>query len=160
MAERMSYEVPPTRTEPTAAEAMQKLIESLHQHGFLRLATDVVNANTQIAKVLVDGLNQPGSLNAMQNLTLLFKALATIPPEDFNPLLLAVTAAAKGMRENAHAPADKGAPGIRGIIKMLNDEELWQGVKPVMAGMRAFGREINKPAEKPISRYSGKPSHA
>jgi len=24
----------------------------------------------------VDGLNQPGSLNAMQNLTLLFKALA------------------------------------------------------------------------------------
>ncbi len=81
MAEPLKYDVPPTRTEPTANEALATLLESLHQHGFLRLATDIVNANTQIAGVLVDGLNQPGALNAMQNLSLVFKALATISPE-------------------------------------------------------------------------------
>ncbi|MFC7509610.1 hypothetical protein ACFQUX_25425 [Pantoea stewartii] len=81
MAEPLKYDVPPTRTEPTANEALATLLESLHQHGFLRLATDIVNANTQIAGVLVDGLNQPGALNAMQNLSLVFKALATISPK-------------------------------------------------------------------------------
>lgn len=156
MAERMRYEVPPTRTEPTAAEAMDKLIESLHQHGFLRLATDMVNANSQIAKVLVEGLNQPGSQNAMQNISLLFKTLATIPPEEFTPMLLAIAAAAKGIREGARTPAEKSAPGIRGILKMLNDEDLWRSIKPVLAGARAFSYEIGQPAEKPISRYSGK----
>ena len=37
MAERMQYDVPPTRTEPTAKESLDTLLESLHQHGFLRL---------------------------------------------------------------------------------------------------------------------------
>jgi len=48
MAERMKYQVPPTRTEPTAREAMDELIENLHQHGFLRLANDLVKSNNEV----------------------------------------------------------------------------------------------------------------
>lgn len=55
MAERMNYEVPPTRTEPDAGEALNTLLENLHKHGFLRLANDLVCANTEIAKVVVSG---------------------------------------------------------------------------------------------------------
>lgn len=160
MAEPLKYDVPPTRTEPTANEALATLLESLHQHGFLRLATDIVNANTQIAGVLVDGLKQPGALNAMQNLSLVFKALATIPPEEFNPVLLGIVNAAKAMRGAGLAGEDKSAPGIRGIIRLLKDEELWRGIKPALAGVRAFGREMKQPSEKPISRYSGKPTQS
>ncbi|QZE31354.1 DUF1641 domain-containing protein [Pantoea ananatis] len=160
MAEPLKYDVPPARTEPTANEALATLLESLHQHGFLRLATDLVNANTQIAGVLVNGLNQPGALNAVQNLSLIFKALATIPPEEFNPVLLGMVNAAKAMRASGTGAEEKTRPGIRGIIRLLNDEELWRGITPALAGVRAFGHEMKQPSEKPISRYSSKKSHA
>ncbi len=45
------------------------------------------------------------------------------------------------------AGEDKSAPGIRGIIRLLKDEELWRGIKPALAGVRAFGREMKQPSE-------------
>lgn len=81
MAERMKYQVPPTPTEPTAREAMDELIENLHQHGFLRMANDLVKSNSEVGKILVSGLNQPGTQNALQNLSILMMTLGSVPPE-------------------------------------------------------------------------------
>lgn len=160
MAERLSYQVPPARTEPTAQEALDTLLESLHQHGFLRLANDLVKANADIGKILAGGLNKPGTQNAMQNLSLLFMALSTIPPERFNHLLLAAKAGIMAVKPASdEAKRHSAAPGIRGVIKLLSDEEFWQGLRPIFAGVQAFAREMHRPETKPITRYSGKVSH-
>lgn len=160
MAERLTYQVPPARTEPTAQEALDTLLESLHQHGFLRLANDLVCANADIGKILAQGLNKPGAQNALQNISLLLMTLGTMPPERFNHVLLALKSGMMAVKPASdEMKQGAAAPGIRGVIKLLNDDDLWQGLRPIFAGIKAFAREMHKPEEKPITRYSGKASH-
>lgn len=158
MAERIHYDVPPARSEPDAREALDTLLASLHQHGFLRLANDVVCANSEIAQILVAGLNRPGAQAALQNISLLFMALSQVPPERFNQLLLALAAGANAPDRQAQQP-QHAAPGIRGALRWLKDEQFWQGIAPLLAGLRAFTAALDEPADKPITRYSGKPTH-
>ncbi|MFD1802761.1 DUF1641 domain-containing protein [Mixta tenebrionis] len=161
MAERMSYEVPPPKTAPDAHDALHELLHSLHRHGFLRLANDMVCANTQIAKVLVDGLNKPGSQNALQNLSALLMALADIPPGEFYKTISAVKAALNAVNHHAQTQQQQAAPGVSGTWKLLHDEDLWHAVMPLVAGLKAFAGAMEQPApEKPISAFSGKDSHA
>ena len=160
MAERMQYEVPPTRTEPDASEALSTLLENLHKHGFLRLANDLVCANTDIAKVLVGGLNKPGSQVAIQNISLLLMAISRVPPERFNQLLMALTDGANALSRQSDTEQKRGAPGIKGMIKILRDDDLWLTVTPLLSALRAFSTSMEKGPEKPITRYSGKDSHA
>lgn len=98
MAEPLHYQPTPTRTESSAQEALNELLENLHQHGFLRLANDMVKANNDIGKIVAAGLNRPGTQNAVQNLSLLFMTLSTVPPERFNHLLLALRDALLAMK--------------------------------------------------------------
>lgn len=161
MAERLSYTVPPTRTEKTAQEAMDELVENLHEHGFLRLANDAIKANNDIGKILVAGLNRPGTQSALQNISLILMTLSTIPPERLNHILLALRDAAMAMKPASDATQQEAnaAPGIRGVLHLLNDEKLWQGLRPLFAALEAFSTGMQREEEKPITRYSGKPSN-
>jgi len=159
MAERIKFQVPPTPIESTAREAMDELIENLHQHGFLRLANDLVKSNSEVGKILVSGLNQPGTQNALQNLSLLMMTLGSVPPERFNHLLLAVRDAAMAVRPaQEQERQEKAAPGIRGIIRLLRDEELWRGLRPIFAALKVFSQQTDQEEQKPITRFSGKSS--
>src|SRR5690606_6273196 len=71
MAKPIDYEVKPTPTDPTAREELDTLLQSLHERGVLRFANDLVCAQTDIAKVVVDGLGKQETLNAIQNLSIL-----------------------------------------------------------------------------------------
>lgn len=162
MAERQEYQVPPASTETTAQEMLHTLTESLHEHGFLRLLNDVVRANTDIARILVAGMNQPGSQNAMQNLSLLFITLSKIPPEHFNHLLQALKSGVMAVRqdnERNEPKHEETAPGVLGMMKLLNDEALWRGLIPIVNGLKAFGEEIRKEEQKPVTRNTGKETH-
>lgn len=132
----------------------------MHEHGVLRLVNDVVAANTQIAKVLVDGLNKEGTLNAIQNLSVLAMALSRIPPEQFYKVAFAAKDAFSHVSQHATQAQDTEAPGVTGAYKMLHDETLWQAITPIMEGLKAFTAGLNKDADKPISAFSGKPSDA
>ncbi|WP_439292151.1 MULTISPECIES: DUF1641 domain-containing protein [Rahnella] len=166
MAERQEYQVPPARTLTTAQEMLHTLTESLHEHGFLRLMKDLVRANTDIASILVAGLNQPGAQNATQNLSLLFITLSKIPPEHFNHLLLALKSGVMAIRQNegkSHSneepKLEETAPGVLGVMKLLNDEALWRGLMPIVNGLKAFGEELQKEEQKPVTRNTGKKTH-
>lgn len=159
MAEPLHYQPTLTRTEPSAQEALNELLENLHQHGFLRLANDMVKANNDIGKIVAAGLNRPGTQNAVQNLSLLFMTLSTVPPERFNHLLLALRDALLAMKPASDtAQQEKSAPGVSGVLKLLNDEALWQGIRPLLAALETFARAMQGDEDKPITRYSGKPS--
>lgn len=159
MAEPLHYQPTLTRTEPSAQEALNELLENLHQHGFLRLANDMVKANNDIGKIVAAGLNRPGTQNAVQNLSLLFMTLSTVPPERFNHLLLALRDALLAMKPASDtAQQEKSAPGVSGVLKLLNDEALWQGIRPLLAALETFAHAMQGDEEKPITRYSGKPS--
>lgn len=162
MAEPINYDVPPSKTAPDAQDALHELLHSLHHHGFLRLANDMVSANTQIAKVLVEGLNKPGSQNALQNLSVLLMALSDIPPGQFHKTVYAFKSALNAV--NMHAETQQHhdvAPGVSGAWKILHDESIWHAIMPLVAGLKAFAGAMEQPApDKPISAFSGKDSHA
>lgn len=53
MTERQSPDTTPPHTEPSAHDALEHLLGSLHRHGFLHLATEVVSANARLADTFV-----------------------------------------------------------------------------------------------------------
>lgn len=160
MAEPINYDVKPTRIGPDAHEELARLLESLHRHGVLRLANDLVCANSQVAKVVVDGLNKEGTLNALQNLSILLMALSRIPPGRFYKMVFAVKDALDSAGSYRADKDGEEAPGLSGAYRMLNDEDLWRSLHPLIAGIKAFSQRLDQDEEKPISAFTRKPSGA
>lgn len=158
MAERISHDVTPPKIGPDAHEELEQLLQTLHEHGVLRLANDVVGANTKIASVVVDGLGKESTLNGIQNLAILGMMLSEIPPERFYRVTFAIKEALD--RVGQHRPVQEGgdAPGVSGVYRMLNDDELWRAVAPLVDGLKAFAERLDKPVDKPVSDFFGKPT--
>jgi len=159
MAKAIDYQPEPAKIGPDAHEELARLLESLHQHGVLRLANDLVGANQDIAQVLVKGLQREGTLNAMQNISVLLLALSSIPPEKMYKLAFGLRDMADALSQPAGA-GEHNAPGLQGAWKMLQDEDLWHALQPLLSGMKAFTRRMEQPVDKPISAWTGKPSDA
>lgn len=159
MAEPITHEPTLATTAPTAHEALEQLLETLHRSGLLRLANDLAAARQDIAGILFNGLNLEGSRSAAQNIATVLIMLAQIPPAHFYKIadtakdaLLAATQEPAGERE---------PPGVRGVYRALQDEETWRALEPLIQAVMAFGKSLRKPAPaKPISALTGKPSNA
>ena len=160
MAPRLSYQVKPAKVGPDAHEELERLLETLHHHGALRLANDLVAANAGIVRVLVEGLSKPGSLNAIQNLSILLMALSRIPPAEFYKVVFAFRDAFEAVSQHKAEEKHGDAPGISGAYRMLHDEDLWGALMPLIAGLKTFAGRLDRPVDKPISDFTGKPSDA
>ena len=161
MAKAIDYTPEPPRIGPTAHEELERLLQSLHEHGMLRFANDLVASNNEWMQVIVNGLSRKGSLNVIQNLSVLLMALSTIPPERMYKLAFGLRDLISEVSREQEKPAEEsGAPGARGAWKMLHDDELWQALTPLLNGMKAFSRRMEEEVDKPISSFSGKPSDA
>lgn len=162
MAKAIDYQVEPPVIGPTAEEELQRLLQTLHEHGLLRLANDLVASNNDWLKVIVDGLSRKGSLNVIQNISVLLMALSTIPPEQTYKLAFGLRdfMAELSREEQPPQSGNGSAPGARGAWKMLHDDELWHSLTPLLNGMKAFSRRMEEEVDKPISSFSGKPSDA
>ena len=156
MAERLDYDVKPTPIGPDAREELDTLLETLHQRGVLRFANDLAGSHDRLLKVLVDGMSKEGSLNAIQNLSILGMALSRIEPAQFYKIVFAFQSAFGAV--SRYKPDDKHdeAPGVTGAYKMLHDDELWAALMPIIEGLKTFASGLDKEAEKPITAFSGK----
>lgn len=159
MAKSIEYQPEPAKIGPDAHEELDRLLETLHQHGVLRLLNDLVGANNEVAQVLVKGLQREGTLNAIQNISVIFLALSSLPPDRVYKLAFGLRDMADALSQPAQSE-EQHAPGVQGVWKMLQDEDLWRSLKPVLNGMKAFSRRMEEPVDKPISAFTGKPSDA
>lgn len=160
MAEPIDYDVKPTKTEPDAKDELDRLLQSLHQHGVLRMVNDLVCANTAITNVLVDGFNKDGTLNVIQNLSILAMALSRVQPDEFYRLVFALKDAGAAVSQWRAPDHDNLAPGVKGTYRLLHDESLWHAITPLLEGLKAMGEGMKRPVDKPISQFTGKPSDA
>ena len=159
MAERIDYEVKPTPIDPSASEELERLLQGLHEQGVLRFANNVVRAQTPLAQVLIDGIGKEGTLNAIQNLSILGMALSRIPPDEFYKMVFGMKDALTEFNKQAGANEDSGtAPGIRGTYSMLHDEELWASLTPLIDALKVFSHRMSKDADKPVTEFTGKPT--
>ncbi|HDZ57431.1 MAG TPA: DUF1641 domain-containing protein [Pseudomonas xinjiangensis] len=158
MAEQLDYDVKPTRIGPDAHEELDRLLHSLHDQGVLRFANDLVCSSSEVTKVLVNGISKEGSLNAIQNLSILGMALSRIPPSQFYKIVFGLKDAVEEMNRHDPGKHDSEAPGISGAYKMLHDDKLWAALTPVIDGLKVFADRLGKEADKPITEFSGKPT--
>lgn len=160
MAEPLDFKPTPVRTETTAQEEWDRLLDTLHRHGVLRLANDLVARNQDIAAIVVKGLETEGARNVMQNVSALAMVLGKVPPGAVYKFADALREAAAALDED-HRDADEAAPGVRGVYRLLNDDELWRTLTPLARAVVTFGRAMARHSpEKPIVAHSGKPSDA
>ncbi len=161
MAPRLEYEVKPGREiGQDAHDELELLLRSLHDHGVLRLANDIVAANAEIAKVVVAGLSTEGSMRAIQNLSILLMALSRIEPARFYKVVFALKDACLEVEGHQAGKGGDEAPGLSGAYKMLHDEELWHALAPLIDGLKRFARRLDTDVDTPISAFSGKRTNA
>ena len=162
MAPRLEFTATPRENaEPGAQDELALLLDSLHRHGFLRFANDVVSANGALAKVVVDGLNTEGALRAMQNISILLMALTRIEPNQFYKVVFAAKDALASVRAHQEETRDEdgnAAPGLTGAYKLLNDQDLWRALMPMIDGLKLFAGRLGEEVEKPITAFTGKPT--
>lgn len=156
MAQRLNYEVKPTPIGPSAQEELDTLLETLHQRGVLRLANDLAGSHDRLLKVLIDGVSKEGSLNAIQNLSILGMALSRIEPAQFYKMVFAFQAAVGAVGRYKPDQKHDEAPGVTGAYKMLHDDELWAALMPIIEGLKTFASGLDKEVDKPITEFSGK----
>ncbi|WP_063552875.1 DUF1641 domain-containing protein [Burkholderia territorii] len=153
----MSATTPPT-PEPDAHHALESLLGSLHRHGFLHFANEVVSANAQMAETLVDAFDKPGMQSGVQNLAALLMALSRIPPEQFGK---AVFAAADALHHVGAWKPDEHehvAPGVRGAYRLLHDEALWDALTPLLEGLKVFAQGLAREPRNPVGTPVSEPS--
>lgn len=152
MAERLNYTVPEPPKADTAREEFEQLIENLSDAGVLRFANDVLKASPKVSEILLRGANTEESRNAVQNLSLLLMALGRLPPERMAVITRAFTDGLDSMEQAATKEAHERAPGLLGTYRLLQDEELWAGLRPMLAGVRGFSRRLHEPPDKPAAK--------
>ncbi|MDV6319401.1 DUF1641 domain-containing protein [Chromohalobacter sp. HP20-39] len=160
MAERIDYTPPPNEDlEPSAQQELERLLQGLHEHGFLRFADDLVRSNTQLAQNLTDALSREGSLNAIQNLSTLLIAISSIPPGQFHKTVYAARDAFIAMEKEAHDDKKRQqTSGVSGVFRLLKDDELWQAMSPMVSGLKTFTERLDREVERPVSDRTGKSS--
>lgn len=156
MAKAILHEPKAAKINPDAHEELERLLETLHENGVLRFANDLVGAKTPVTKTLVEGLSTEGSLNAMQNIAILFMALSRIPPNEFYKTVFAAKEMFGRVGNHRSEGTGSDAPGVIGAYKMLHDDELWRAIMPVLEGLKSFGKDLDKEVTNPISAFSGK----
>ena len=159
MAKSIEYQPEPAKIGPDAHDELERLLETLHQHGVLRLVNDLVAANNEVAQVLVKGLQREGTLNVIQNVSVIVLALSSLPPDRVYKLAFSLRDMADALSQPEQTREQK-APGVQGVWKMLQDDDLWRSLQPVLNGLKAFSRRMEEQVDKPISSYTGKPSDA
>ncbi|RXE47037.1 DUF1641 domain-containing protein [Chromohalobacter israelensis] len=161
MAERIDYTPPPKGSlNPSANEEWERLLEGLHEHGFLRFANDLVRSNTQLAQILTNALSREGSMNAIQNLSTLLITLSSIPPGQFHKTAFAARDAFTVMEASVRNEHENDkAPGISGAFHLLKDEDLWHALTPILEGLKAFTNSLDRDVERPAADRTDKSSN-
>ncbi|UVE70438.1 DUF1641 domain-containing protein (plasmid) [Burkholderia pyrrocinia] len=156
MTERQPPDITPPPAEPGAHDALEHLLGSLHRHGFLHLANEVVSANARLADTFVDAFDKPGMQSGMQNLAVLLMALSRIPPERFGKAVFAAADALHHVGAWQPAQHEHVAPGVRGTYRLLHDEALWDALTPLLEGLKVFAQGLARDPEQAVTGFGEK----
>lgn len=160
MAKPIPYQPEPPKLGPDAHEELETLLQTMHQHGVLRLANDLISANSQIASTIMQGLNTPGALNAVQNLAAMLMALGRIPPTDFYKVVMALKDGFECLARPVPAAEAVDPRGILGAYKLLKDDDLWRGLAPMVKMVKEIVKGLNRKVEGPAADFYGKSTNA
>lgn len=140
MAQPLKYDVPPARAEQTAREEALDLLETMREHGTLRVLNGFFGQLSEVAEVATKGLDTPGGRNAVGTLLILLKALGQTDPDGVQAALDEVTA---GLRRAGRSFREE-PPGFFRLICQLGNADVRRGLRAALILLGALGRGTRK----------------
>ncbi|MDI3297846.1 MAG: DUF1641 domain-containing protein [Bacillota bacterium] len=132
--ERLAFEV--ARHEEAIREAL-RLLQALHDHGWLRLAAALLENGDRVAARGLEELARPRNLRALRNLVAIAGTLSRVEPAQVERL-------SGGLAPALQAAADRleaGEPvGLLGLARQAREPAVNRGLQALLAALAAFGR--------------------
>ncbi len=132
MAEPISFEPPVAKIDPTAQEELGALLQTLHDHGLIRLAEIGIDGGMDALAVILERLDKPSTHRTLENLARLSQLPGTL-----DPILL--EAVSKGIQEAGKVLALELTPTFGQILRSAFDPKVRRGIALALAFARGVG---------------------
>lgn len=142
MARPLDYRPEPTPPDAATAD-LERLLETLHQRGALRLLNALVGGLPGVAEPLLGQLDTPVGRNLLVNLTALGRGLGEIDSDAFHEVMEGV---GKGLTA-ARASLDEEPPGLIGLTGELSNRDVRRGLHAVLTLLATLGRHLHEQAD-------------
>jgi uncharacterized protein YjgD (DUF1641 family) len=152
MAQSIPFTVPPldprevlrVRVERAPAEhadailAAYDLLQALHDHGVLDVATSALSASDELLEKIVDSANTPPATRALRNLMFWRQVLGRIEPAWFQGIFQAIP---DGL---ATATAERGEPvSVWKVLRRATSRDSLRGLAAAVDFLESFGRHLH-----------------
>jgi uncharacterized protein YjgD (DUF1641 family) len=118
--------------------AAYDLLQALHDHGVLEVATGALSASDELLAKIVDSANTPPAIRALRNLMFWRQVLGRIEPTWFQGIFQAIP---DGL---ATATAERGEPvSAWKILRRATSRDSLRGLAAAVDFLESFGRHLH-----------------
>ncbi len=141
MAKPLTYTPTPV-PQDTARDDLERLLQTLHERGVLRLLNGLVGQSDGVLSVALGQLESQKGENALGTLTVLLKALTETDADAAQAFL---TGTQKGLAA-AHESLHHDPPSQLALLGKLNDPGVRRGLYAVLSLLEGLGRHLHEQA--------------
>jgi uncharacterized protein YjgD (DUF1641 family) len=127
-----------TAQHADAILAAYDLLQALHDHGVLDVATSALSASDELLEKIVDSASTPPATRALRNLMFWRQVLGRIEPEWFQGIFQAIP---DGL---ATATAQRDEPvGVWKVLRRAMSKDSLRGLAAAVDFLESFGRHLH-----------------
>lgn len=145
---------PPGQEAFTAYDDLDRLVQTLHTSGTLRVLNGLLARFQDVTAVVLDGLNTDEGRNGLANLLVLAKLLGKIDADGLDRFVVGLERALEAAGERLDDKDD--APGTLSVLKKLRDPEVRRGLDAALTLVGTLGAQLHDPEPPVHSNRDGK----
>lgn len=139
MAQPLEYH-PYIRTDVSAQEELEDLLETLHESGVLRFLNGLAGQSAAVTEVAVQQIDTPEGRNAMTNGLALLRLLTDLDGDSTKTFV----AATKEGLEAAQYSLKGEPPSLVGLVGTFRDPDVRRGLNALLTFLAGLGRHLNR----------------
>ena len=128
----------------TAQDNLNRLVETLHEEGILRILNSVIAQKNGVLEVALAQLDSQGGRNMVDNVMVLIKALTLADPDAAQAFL---TGTQKGLAKAQESLKDD-PPGAFSLVGKLSSPDVRRGLHAVLSLLEGLGQHLHEEVEK------------
>jgi len=120
------------------------ILSELQETGILDAAKAMLAMRTEIGGIAMEQINQPGAHHIIKNGISAVELLASIEPEQLQPLLVGL---AGGLQHAAEPNEKSSTSGVWGIYKAMKDPNVSTAIQMLFRFLEGMGKQLNETAK-------------
>lgn len=145
MAEPIDYQPRSVATELTPEEDVARLVQALHDSGFLRFFADLALQFPQLCDVVVGDLARPKGRNLLGNVLLVSSILSEVDAKKAQHIAGSL---GRGMEAAMEKASEKKPESMIHLAAALKDPDVRRGLGAALAFLAELGRAGKETEEK------------